>query len=100
MKKRFMLLTVFLLLFCLIAPAHAQSPAGYDSPMIGSGGDAILADLIFVRPLSIVSLALGFVTSIAATPFAAASGTTPEVYEKLIVEPYNFTVCRPLGTGF
>ncbi len=100
MKKILTALMVSLILFCLIAPAHAEGQGGYDRPMIGSGGDAILADLVFVRPLSILGMALGFVASIVATPFAVASDTTPAVYEKLIVEPYNFTVCRPLGTGF
>jgi hypothetical protein len=55
------------------------------------------ADLILVRPPSFVGLAIGFGVSILATPFALVTGTTGPVYRRLVVEPYRFTVCRPLG---
>ncbi len=116
---------VLLIVFCSAAPLYAQAPPPpapeyqeqapgamptpasppqgpgyYERRVPGPSGEAIMADLIFVRPLSIVGLALGTVVSIIATPLAVASGTTPMVYDKLIAEPYNFTVCRPLGSGF
>ena len=57
----------------------------------------MIMDLIFVRPLGFLSLAVGTGIGIAATPFAVASGSTGTVYKKLVVEPFNFTVRRPLG---
>ncbi len=57
----------------------------------------MIMDLLFVRPLSFAGLVIGSGLSIIATPFALASGTTGPLYERLVVEPFDFTVCRPLG---
>ncbi len=58
---------------------------------------AITVDLLLVRPLGFVSMALGLGLAVVATPFALASGSTGPVYERLVSEPYNFTIRRPLG---
>jgi hypothetical protein len=100
MKKGITCIAALLFIFCSILPVYAQNSVGSDLRSSGPSGEAMIADLILVRPLSIIALALGAVVSIAATPFAVASDTTPMVYDKLIVEPYDFTVCRPLGSGF
>jgi hypothetical protein len=57
----------------------------------------MIMDLLFVRPLSFVGLFIGTGMSIIATPLALASGSTGPLYERLVVEPFDFTVCRPLG---
>lgn len=61
-----------------------------------SGGEMAI-DLLLVRPLSFIVLVVGSGLSVVATPFAVATGTTGTVYKRLVVEPYDFTVCRPLG---
>jgi hypothetical protein len=58
---------------------------------------AITIDLLVGRPLGVAALVLGFGLAVVATPFALASGTTGPVYERLVSEPYNFVICRPLG---
>jgi hypothetical protein len=68
-------------------PAPAQPPAG----------EVMIVDLLLVRPISFIALVLGTGVSLLATPFALASGSTGPVYERLVVEPYEFTLCRPLG---
>ena len=68
-----------------------------EAPAPPPSGGAMIMDLIIVRPLSFVGLVIGTGVSIVATPFALASGTTGPVYERLVVEPFDFTVCRPLG---
>ena len=68
-----------------------------DAPAAAPSGEAVVVDLLFVRPLSLAALVIGSAISIVALPFALASGTTGAVYEKLVVEPYAYAVCRPLG---
>ncbi len=57
----------------------------------------MIMDLILVRPLSFIGLAVGTGIGIIATPLALASGTTGPMYKTLVVEPFNFAVRRPLG---
>jgi len=60
-------------------------------------GGAIAIDLAMGRPLGFAAMVLGAGLALIAMPFALASHTTGPVYERLVVEPYMFTVCRPLG---
>jgi hypothetical protein len=65
----------------------------------GATGSEILADLILVRPVSLLAYLIGAAASVVATPFVLAS---PEkdagyVYRTLLNEPFDFTVLRPLG---
>ena len=92
MKRIIVVFSVFLILSSMVLPLYAAD----DSE---PGGGAMLADLFMVRPLSFAALVIGTAASIVATPFALASGNTGKVYEKMVVEPYRYTVCRPLGTG-
>ena len=59
--------------------------------------DVMILDFLLVRPLSFAGLVIGTGLAFAATPLALASGSTHEVYRRLVVQPYDFTVCRPLG---
>ena len=92
MKRIIVVLSLFLLFCGMIPPLYA---ADDNAP----GGGVILADLVMVRPLGFAALVIGTAASIVATPFALASGSTGQVYDKLVAEPYRFTVCRPLGSG-
>ncbi|MGA3173280.1 MAG: hypothetical protein ABSE25_02510 [Syntrophorhabdales bacterium] len=79
-------------------PAETQGgPYAQEEPIPAPSGDTMIVDLFFVRPVSFLALLIGTGTSILATPFALATGTTGPVYERLVVEPYYFLVCRPLG---
>jgi len=91
MKKTIVVLSIFLLLCSIVPPLYAAD----DTP---SGG-VMLVDLFMVRPLGIVALALGTAASLVATPFALAGGSTGEVYDKLVADPFRFTITRPLGSG-
>lgn len=107
MKKGLIGLSALLLVACTLLPAYAQDqgtgpmataptpPEERRVPAPDPG--AMIMDLIIVRPVSLVALALGTGMSIVATPVALASGSTGAVYERLVVEPFNFTVRRPLG---
>ncbi len=55
------------------------------------------ADTVLVRPLGIVSTALGFGLFVISVPFAALGGNTGEAWHNLVVRPAKFTFNRPLG---
>jgi hypothetical protein len=80
------------------APTAATEVGPASGPM-GNGptGSEILADLILVRPLSFAGYLLGTAMSIIATPFVLSSQDGPRVYKKLLDEPFDFSVMRPLG---
>jgi len=88
--------------FCSAAALYGQTDMGYGPGKENEtpAGEAMIADVLIARPIGFAALVIGTAVSIVATPFALASGTTHEVYGKLVADPYNFTVCRPLGQGW
>ena len=109
MRRGLVSLTALLLLLCVM-PSLCGADEGETTYMMETtgtpyqeaaaplpGGGAMIMDLILVRPLSFVGLVIGTGASIVATPFALASGTTGPLYERLVVEPFDFTIRRPLG---
>ncbi len=63
-------------------------------------GDAMLYDLILLRPVGFASLIVGFAGTIVGLPFSVIGNNTREVGEALIGEPGKFTFVRPLGEIF
>jgi len=63
------------------------------------GGDAedIPADVLIVRPVTLVGTLLGTALFVVALPFSIPSGSVKMTAKKLIVEPFKFTFTRPLG---
>lgn len=95
-------LSVMALICCSAAPLFGQADvvAQYGTRRAVPSGEAMVADVLLLRPIGIVALAFGAAVSIVATPFALASGTTPEVYGRLLSDPFCFVFCRPLGEEF
>lgn len=87
-----------LALAALPAVAAAQMDDRHDRPMNPeTRGIAIVADLIFARPLGLVATAGGSVLYLVALPFAALSGDYTTPAEALVGEPARYTFTRPLG---
>jgi hypothetical protein len=59
--------------------------------------EAMMADLVALRPLGIVGTAVGFAFFIVSSPFSALGGNIHESWEKLVKEPARYTFVRPLG---
>jgi len=106
-KKIMIGLWALVLVASMMVPALAQEGQAVPPPAAplpvevryapAPSGGAMIFDFLIVRPVSFVGLAIGTGISIAATPFALASKSTGPVYERLVVEPFNFAVRRPLG---
>jgi hypothetical protein len=111
MKYLSIVLTAFLFLGLLNAAVYGETRNPYPPPQSttvnGSStmsqvrpapeGDAIIADLLLVRPFNIAAYLAGIGIAIVATPFTLVSGTTRQVYGKLVGEPFDYAFQRPLG---
>jgi hypothetical protein len=111
MKHLSIILTVFLFLGCVNAAVYGETFNPYPPPRstsvngVGSAsqvrsgpdGEAIVGDLFLVRPFSILAYLVGIGMAVVATPFTLASGTTYQVYDKLLNEPFDHAFQRPLG---
>lgn len=83
----------------LATPVCAQQELAYDFRSTEPSGEAMVADLAFARPMGITALVFGAAASVVALPFSLMTCKTKQMYRKLVVEPYSYTFCRPLGEG-
>jgi len=77
------------------APVQKQ----YTRPASGYGtdGDAMLLDVVFLRPVSLVGSAVGIATWIVSLPFSLPSRSAGEAWDALVQQPLDYTFTRPLG---
>jgi hypothetical protein len=86
-----------LLVMALIAiPCNAFAinvPSSDDQIKTGE----MATDLVIVRPVSIVTVLLGFGFFLVSSPFSALGGNVGEAWDIMVVKPVKFTFARPLG---
>lgn len=97
-------------------PPYGAPPSGYNTPPTASGApgypgspgaaprygsttdsEAMLLDTVFLRPVSLVGVAVGAAAWIVSLPFSLPSGSTGEAWDALVETPLNYTFSRPLG---
>lgn len=85
-----------------VIPAFAMDNEYIERPNYWSSnrGDAMLYDLIILRPVGLAAMGVGFAATIVGLPFSIIGNNTREVGDALIGEPTNFTFVRPLGEIF
>jgi hypothetical protein len=62
-----------------------------------SAVEAIPADVLIVRPLTLVATAVGTAVFVVGLLFSIPSGSVDYTAQKLIVEPFKYTFTRPVG---
>ena len=82
---------IIVTLFVAIALIAASGPA------FGGDWEAIPADILLVRPVTLVGTVVGTALFIVALPFSIPSGSVKTTANRLIVEPFKWTFTRPLG---
>ena len=85
-----------------VIPAFAQDDVYIERPNYWSSnrGDAMLYDLIILRPVGFAALIVGFAGTIVGLPFSIIGNNTREVGEAMIGEPGKFTFCPPARRDF
>ncbi len=96
MKSLTVAVLVTILMFGIVVPS-VYSMDEEQSFKASGKGDAILFDLIFLRPLGIISCGVGLVTTIAGAPFIVGKPNAREVGDALLNEAGNYAFWRPLG---
>ena len=97
MKKTILFTLITLLIIGIVVPSlYCQE--NEERSFKGTGkGEAIMADLLFLRPLGVASCGIGLLATIASLPFMCCRDNGREVVGALLTEPGNFTFVRPLG---
>ncbi len=74
--------------------AAAESYSGFgNQPSAGS----MMADLILVRPASLIGTVVTTAVFVASLPFSLLGGNVHEAVEELVIRPAEYTFVRPLG---
>ena len=74
----------------------ALAAAG-DAAIDEASVDAMILDLVFLRPAGLVATIGGSIAFVLSLPFSALGGNVGEAAEKLVVDPARYTFVRPLG---
>lgn len=72
--------------------AQAELEAGEPS------AESMTYDLLVMRPLGAAATVLGAAVFVVALPFSAITGSVDKASEKLVKDPYHFTITRQLGS--
>lgn len=79
------------LAFCMVlsaVPAFAGEP---------QDGMEVVADVLFVRPVSLAAAVVGTAMFFVALPFSIPSGSVEKSGKLLVSDPFEYTFARPLG---
>jgi hypothetical protein len=95
MRKLLAILTVVVVAVTFMAPP-ALAVSG-DAVIDDASADAMILDLVFLRPAGLVALVGGSVVFVLSLPFSALGGNVGEAADKLVVDPARYTFVRPLG---
>jgi hypothetical protein len=88
---------LFLAALLIVIPFGATAFAQVELEKKEPSAGAMTYDLFILRPFG---AAAGIVCAgifVLSLPFAAIGGTVPQTTEKLVVNPFKFTITRPLG---
>lgn len=89
-----LLITLSVVLVPLCSQVMAQAEVDNKEPSAGS----MTYDLIVMRPLGAAATVLGAGAWVLALPFTAIAKNVPVASQKLVKDPFHFTITRPLGT--
>lgn len=87
-------------LFVVATAAQAQAERDGTDGQIGDSAPsagAVAADVLLLRPLSLIGTVLGTAVFIVGLPFEAIAGDVSDPARRLVVEPAKYTFTRPLG---
>jgi hypothetical protein len=94
-RKLLAILTLVAVAVTLTAPP-ALAAAG-EMVIDDASADAMIGDLVFLRPMGLVAIVGGSLAFVLSLPFSALGGNVGEAAQKLVVDPARYTFVRPLG---
>jgi len=79
----------------LTLPLSSSAYNGIDDGKPTSGD--MLADVLMIRPFSLISTVAGTVVFIVSSPLSAIGGNLGQAANTLVAEPFKYTFARPVG---
>ena len=97
MNKKVFFVIIAILIIGFITPS-VYAWEDDERSFAGSGkGEAMIFDLILLRPAGIAACTVGFVSTFLSFPFVAGGQNGEEVVGAFLTEPGDYTFVRPLG---
>ena len=93
--KRSLVLVMVALLVCTTTGFSALAQG--QKPGEEATAEGMIVDFALLRPMGIISTAVGMVFFISSLPFSGPTGSIGIAFRKLVAEPASFTFVRPLG---
>ena len=90
-------MVLFLMVTLVIVPVGSGALAQVEFEKEKPSAGAMFADVVTLRPVGILAIGACWVLYPVVLPFAILGGNTKVATEKLIVEPWKYTVTRPIG---
>ena len=98
MRKSLALAVVVILVISATGFQSIAQDMGMDMDMGEAGtAEAMIGDLVLMRPLGITATVVGSVLFVASLPFSLTGMNTGESFERLVADPVEFTFSRSLG---
>ena len=93
-KPSMILLLVATLVFVPFSTTAIANEINSKNEMVA---EKMAIDILLVRPFGIVATAVGTVFFVVSLPFSALGRNTCMVWQKMVVEPAQYTFKRPVG---
>ena len=97
MVQKWKIMLVAILAAVLIAGPCGSALAQEETYSKDRDAGAMAADLILVRPLGLAAMVAGTAVYFFSLPFSAMGGNTVQAWQKLVLDPTDYTFHRPLG---
>ncbi len=90
-------MVLFIVATLIVIPFGSAALAQVEFEKEKPSAGAMFADLVTLRPVGLLAIGACWLLSLPVRPFAILGGNTKAATEKLIVEPFKFTISRPIG---
>jgi hypothetical protein len=90
-------MVLFMVAMLIVIPFGSAALAEVEFEKEKPSAGAMFADMITMRPVGLAAIGVCAVVYAVVLPFAILGGNTKAATQRLIAEPFKFTISRPLG---
>ena len=90
-------MVLFLMVTLIVIPYGSAALAQVEFEKEKPSAGAMFADVVTLRPIGLIAIGACAVVYAVVLPFAFLGGNTKVATQRLIVEPWKYTISRPIG---
>jgi hypothetical protein len=90
-------MVLFIVATLIVIPFGSAALAQVEFEKAKPSAGAMFADVVTLRPVGLIAIGVCAVVYALALPFSLLGGNTKAATERLIVEPWKYTISRPIG---